>query len=94
MNETVQTQRYTINPEALYTFIDNESVIMSAINEKMYGLNEVATELLKQMESTALSIDELSEYLVSHYEVSKEQCRSDIAHIIQSLLSDQLIVTV
>ena len=94
MKEIQQAQRYTINPEALYTFIDNESVIMSAIDEKMFGLNEVATELLKKMESAALSIEELSDYLVSQYEVSQQQCRADIQSLIESLLTQQLIIRV
>ncbi|MFA6303878.1 MAG: PqqD family protein [Legionella sp.] len=93
MHEINQTERFTINPEIMYTFIDQETIIISTIDDKMFGLNELATELLKQMEDSAVSIHDLVNYVLNHYEVSEEQCREDVTTIMESLVADQLIIS-
>lgn len=93
MHEINQIERFTINPEIMYTFIDKETIIISTIDDKMFGLNELATELLKQMEDSAVSIKDLVNYVLNHYEVSEEQCHMDVTTIMESLLADQLIIS-
>lgn len=91
MKGSNQTERFAINPDAVYTFVDNETVIMSSIDDKMFGLNEIATDLLKQMESNSSSIEELTQYIINNYDVDEEQCRADLDSFIEFLVANQLV---
>jgi hypothetical protein len=92
MTEIDKTACFSMNPEVQYTVIDDEAVLMGAHNEKLYGLNEVATEILKQLELRPLSIQEISDYLLDQFEVNKAQSIEDTQKFIESLLAQNLII--
>lgn len=85
---------FKIHPDAVYTFIDHEAIIISNIDEGLFGLNEIASELLKQLEHSPSSIKTLSKYLLEYYDVNEEQCLSDVKKLIESLLEKHLIIQI
>lgn len=86
------TTCFSINPHTVYTFIDNESVLMGTDNETLYGLNEVGTEILKQLESHSLSLQAIQDYLLKNFDVTEAQCMADTLTFVHVLLEKQLII--
>lgn len=92
--ESNTLELFTINPDVVYTFIDHEAIMISSIDEELFGLNETATEVLKQLESAPSSIKNLSDYILENYVINEEQCTVDITNLIESLLAKGLIMRV
>lgn len=94
MDEINAIEYFTINPDAVYTFIDHEAIMISSRNEEPFSLNETAAEILKQLEFAPASIKHLSEYILAHYDIDEVQCMIDVKDLITSLLAKQLIIRV
>ncbi len=89
-----QLFRFSINPDAVYTVINDEAVMMSEVDDELYGVNNVGTEILKHLESQAMSVQSISDYLTTQFVVDKNQAVIDTQVFLQSLLAENLIVQV
>lgn len=83
---------FSINPKTAYTYIDDEAVLMGMADETLYGLNAVATEILKHIESRALSLEDITCFLTTNYEIDEACGMEDAKLFIQDMLDKQLIV--
>lgn len=95
MNEINETTCFSIHPDVVYTLIDDEAVIMGIMDDKLYGMNHVGTEILKYLESNkTASVQSLAHYLSGQFEIKSTECMVDVQTFIQSMLSENLIIKV
>lgn len=85
----VQT-RIKRSDHPLTSSVADELVMFDTEKGKYYGLNDIATEIWKILEEP-LSVEELCETLTVEFEVSEEQCRSDLLTFLPKLLEKGLI---
>lgn len=86
------TTRFSINPKISYTYIDDEAVLMGIEDETLYGLNAVATEILKQLESSVLSLQDITHFLMTQYHLDDVKSTEDATLFLQDMLNKQLIL--
>lgn len=94
MSPMSHTAYYTINPDIVYTLIDDEAVIMDIENDQLYAANMVATELLQLLEKTTLTIPMMQTYLTEQFEVGAAECLSDIELLMEAFLEKKFVMTV
>jgi hypothetical protein len=94
MNEFNETTNFSIHPDIAYTLIDDEAVIMRAVDDAVFGMNHVGTELFKCLESNAMSAHALADHLYKQFEVDQAQSLRDAKEFLQSMLFNNLIVPV
>lgn len=92
MNELEVTTRFALNPKLAYTLIDEEAVLLGLADERLYGLNSVATEMLRQLVQQPMSIAMMSEYLLAEFEVDADQSLADTRAFFAGLLAQDMIV--
>lgn len=83
---------FSINPKIAYTYIDDEAVLMGMEDETLFGLNSVATEILKHFESTTLSLRDITHFLTTQYEVDEVRGMEDAKLFLQDMVDKQLIL--
>jgi hypothetical protein len=70
--------------------ISGESVLLDTQRGIYFGLNAVGTHVWMQLQNGA-SLDDLVRSTVTCFEVTEQQCRSDIVRLLDDLLSQGLI---
>ncbi len=82
--------RYIQSKQVVQSKIDDEVVMMDIESGFYFGLNSVASiiwELLKD----AKTVDELADYLITEYDVSREQCLEETDILIKKMLDLKVI---
>lgn len=82
--------RYIQSKQVVQSKIDNEVVMMDIESGFYFGLNSVASiiwELLKD----GKTVDELADYLITAYDVSREQCLEETHILIKKMLDLKVI---
>jgi len=74
----------------LSTTLDGESLILHVDSGQYFGFNDVGTEIWQSLEEPQ-SIAELTEQIVSEYNVSKDRCHDDIIEIVFELIEKDLV---
>lgn len=83
--------QFKINPDVVYTCIDDEAVIMGIQNDELYGANALATKIWQLLESKAMTIPMITRYVLERYDVEEAKCLADINTLLDKLLEDKLI---
>ena len=95
MNEINESMCFSLHPDIAYTLIDDEAVVMGIVDDELYSMNDVATEILKCLASSqTLSVQSMTAYLSKHFEVDNTECMTDTTTFLQSMLTENLIVQV
>lgn len=92
MSDTLETPLFSLHPDIVYTYIDDEAVLMGSKNEMLYGVNQVGAWILKQLASQAMSLSMIVESVLAHFEVDEAQSVKDTALFLESLKAQQFIV--
>jgi hypothetical protein len=82
--------RYIQSKQVVQSKIDDEVVMMDIQSGFYFGLNSVASiiwELLKD----GKTVDELADYLITEYDVSREQCLEETDILIKKMLDLKVI---
>lgn len=87
-------ERFTLNPNLIYAFIDKEAVIINNTDDTSFGLNETAADVLKLLERSATTIKNLSDYILEHYDIDEAVCIADINSLIAALLEKNFVIRV
>lgn len=70
--------------------INNETVMIDVDFENYYGLEEIGTRIWELL-ATQISFDGLCNKLISEFNVSREQCESDIIPFLLELIEQRMI---
>lgn len=82
--------RYIQSKQVVQSKIDDEVVMMDIESGFYFGLNSVASiiwELLKD----GKTVDELADYLITEYDVSREKCLEETDILIKKMLDLKVI---
>lgn len=82
--------RYIQSKQVVQSKIDDEVVMMDIESGFYFGLNSVASiiwELLKD----GKTVDELADYLITEYDVNREQCLEETDILIKKMLDLKVI---
>jgi len=74
----------------LSTTLDGESLILHVDSGQYFGFNDVGTEIWQSLEEPQ-SIAELTEQIVSEYNVSKDRCHDDLIAIALELIQKDFV---
>lgn len=78
------------NNEVFANEIDGEAVMMNIQTGKYYGLDEIGSRIWEMMERK-IQVKEIIEQLQKEYDVSEQQCKTDVLNLLNDLKSNQLI---
>ncbi len=81
---------YVISHHITSRFIGGEVFLMNLETLKTYYLNETAAQVWSLIGVTK-TFEEIVDTLMGNYEVSKDGCMSDVSHIMELFLSENLI---
>ena len=82
--------RITVPDDVLFRKLDGEAVILNLKSEEYFGLDEVGTDMLKELTSSN-SIQTTYEKLLKEYAVDEETLHRDLTDFIYKLLDKGLI---
>ncbi len=71
--------------------LDGKAVMMSVENGKYYGMDEIATAIWENIEKP-ISVIRLVHILTEEFDVSEEQCQTDVIVFLTKLRDENLIV--
>lgn len=74
----------------LFSRMDHEVVMLSIENSAYYGLDEIASHIWDLLEKP-VKVDDLLSSLTNEYEVSRDQCESDVIPLLNDLYQKKLI---
>ena len=81
------------NNEVFANEIDGEAVMMNIQTGKYYGLDEIGSRIWELMEQK-IQVKAIIEQLQKEYDVSEQQCKSDVLNLLNELKTNQLIEVV
>lgn len=84
------TDRFRRSPQALSADVGDDVVALQAERGFAYGMEGVTAAVWQRLEQPT-SLDEFVAALGEEYEVSAEQCRSEVAGLLDQLLAEGLI---
>lgn len=79
------------NPDQLFSEIDSEIVMLSIEKGEYFNFNEVGSEIWKIL-VVPKTLNELIAELTGIYNVSFQQCSTDILKFVNGLLERELII--
>jgi hypothetical protein len=78
------------DPRLIVSPLDNEVVMMSIERGNYYGLNPVAADIWRII-GKGVSIGGICDQLATEYEVTPEECTSEVMAFISKLLEERLV---
>lgn len=88
------SSRISRNPDAVYAQIDTDLVIMQPTDSSFYGINAVGQEIWSLLQSTTLSVSEISACILQKYDVTESQCLDDIKKFISVMCEKNFLISV
>ena len=82
----MDTQKYKAREDAISQEIGSETVILDLNGSTYFGLDEVATNIWQLIHEPA-TIDEVTDALVSIYEVDREVLKIDVEKFMNDMLA-------
>ena len=82
---------YKLNPDVIFTYLDDEAVLMKPDGHEMYGLSAAGAEIWKELEQKPMTKDELISKLSNSYAVEDSELTFDVNHFIDELLGERFI---
>lgn len=82
--------RVIVPPDVLTNSVDGQSVLLHLQNECYYGLDDVGTRMWTTL-TTASSIQQAYETLLSEYDVDRDLLRNDLSHLLEKLVEHGLV---
>lgn len=89
-NEQIKFQRKS---QVVFSEIDNEYVLMSENNGEYYGFNAIASEIWQLLEKP-IALNSIIDMLTQTFDVTSDDCKSDVLEFINKLIDKQLIIEV
>ena len=83
--------RWQLSPEALFSKVDDEVIIMSLASDRYIGLDPVGSRIWELL-SNPLTIDELCAQLLEEYDVDASVCRQDTLELLETLRNKGLVL--
>ena len=84
------TTRVSIPSDTLINVLGSESVLLSLKSERYFGLDEMGTHMWTVL-TTAPSLQEAYDTLLSEYDVEPEILRKDMEDLLQKLVEQELV---
>ena len=84
--ETVVTAR----PDNLVSALGSEAVILNVGNGHYYGLNTTGA-FIWQVVQQPVTMAEIERRVCEEFDVSREQCRSDLRNVIEDMLEHGIV---
>lgn len=78
------------NPDLVATEMDGELVMMSIDQGEYYGLNRVAARIWELLDA-ATTVEQLCQRLTQEFEISPDQCQTEVLAFADELLAQGLI---
>ncbi len=78
------------NNEVFASTIDDEVVMMNIQSGKYYGMDSVGSRIWELI-SEKIQVQQVIDQLLEEYDVSEEQCRSDVLEFLQELNQNKLL---
>lgn len=85
------SQHLVISDSVFAQEIDGEIVLLDMNSENYFGLDEVASEIWRQLNANK-SLEEVQEHLLTQYDASEARLHADIIAFVTQLLDDGLAV--
>ena len=79
------------NEEIIFSSLDEETVMMSIEKGLYYGLDKVGRRLWEMLETPCL-VSDMCGRLVDEYDVSPEQCSSDVLVFLDRMIENSLVI--
>ncbi len=73
-----------------FSSIDGEVILIHPNDGKYYSFNKVGSFIWNSMEHY-ITFDELIEFLMAHYEITKEQCEKEVFNFLLQLDKKDLL---
>ena len=73
--------------------IDNEEVMLDMDSGSYFGLNVIGSEIWQRL-AKPITVADLCQQLQTEYEISKEQCETEVLGFLHEMLAGNLIQTV
>ena len=80
------------NDEVIEADIDGDKVMMDIESGNYYGLDPVACRIWEIL-ATPMTANQVAEQLIHEFDVSLEQCKTDIQPFIEDMITNQLLKT-
>jgi len=78
------------NNDVFANEIDGEAVMMHIQTGKYYGLDEIGSRIWELMEHK-IQVKTIIEQLLKEYDVSEQQCKTDVINLLNELKQNELI---
>ena len=85
-------KRYCRNPEVAFAQMGDELVMMSEQQGQYLGLNAIAADIWELLD-TPKDFAQLCSALQQKYQVTTEQCETDVQRFLAQMCEHQLLVT-
>jgi hypothetical protein len=83
--------RIARHDEALFAEVDGEVVALNVANGACFGLNRVASDIWRLIESPA-AIADIRDALIARYRVDPADCESQVIALVEALRAEDLVV--
>lgn len=80
------------NDEVIEADIDGDKVMMDIESGNYYGLDPVASRIWEIL-ATPMTANQVAAQLTQEFDVSLEQCKTDILPFIEDMVTNQLLKT-
>lgn len=91
MSKTSENKKYSRNLEIIDSQIDDEVVMMNVEKGSYYGLNNIGSAIWEALEEPK-SINELVDKFTEEYDVSVEDCKTDITLFIENMVKANTLI--
>ncbi len=78
------------NKELLETSIDDETILLSILNSKYYGMDPVASRIWSILQDP-ISIKEIIVTLLDEFDVSEDECEKDVLEFLKNLVEEKML---
>ncbi|MCC6975523.1 MAG: PqqD family protein [Anaerolineae bacterium] len=79
-----------ISPDAVYSDIEDEVVILNPTNGEYYGLNPVGA-LVWKLAQSPVKVSAVRDAILDSFEVSPEECERDLLELLEDMAGQGLI---
>jgi hypothetical protein len=91
MDQITLSTNLAVNPDTPYTQIDDDVVLMGVEDSKFYVTNGVGSVIWDLLKTKPMTLKAICEHVQERFDVTPEQCQSDVLTFVKDLFAQKMV---
>ena len=86
------SSKIKINPNIVYSIIDNKELVIITAANKCYSVSTLGTKVWFLLASTSMTLEKICDHIQEFYDVERSNCITDVSEFVNAMARNDILM--